>query len=186
LTTNIFPFNFGGVLEYDDAAPGVQFALSNIAPTMTVPARLAGIGLPGAPIIGAGGERLRPGDVFAPGYTEAAVAEAEKLLAPVGLIQSTVAPRSSLIFDAYRLATGQPLPTAEQRGEGEQYAVTPRGATGLGLPQSVFDAFTRSFGLNVVRTPVRGPVAERRINDEQARLEEEARKRYRESLGLDY
>ena len=186
LTTNIFPFNFGGVLEYDEGAPGVQFALSNIAPTMTVPARLAGIGLPGAPIIGAGGERLRPGDVFAPGYTEAAVAEAEKLLAPVGLIQSTVAPRSSLIFDAYRLATGQPLPTAEQRGEGEQYAVTPRGATGLGLPQSVFDAFTRSFGLNVVRTPVRGPVAERRINDEQARLEEEARKRYRESLGLDY
>jgi hypothetical protein len=46
--------------------------------------------------------------------------------------------------------------------------------------------FMRSFGLSVVRTPVRGPVAERRIIDEQARLAEEARKRYRESLGLDY
>ena len=186
LTTNIFPFNFGGALEYDEGAPGVQFALSNIAPTITVPARLAGIGVPGAPIIGAGGERLRPGDVFAPGYAEAAVSEAEKLIAPLGLAQSTLAPRSSLVFDAYRLATGQPLPTAQQRGEGEEYAVTPRGAAGLGLPQSVLDMFMRSFGLSVVRTPVRGPVAERRIIDEQARLEEEARKRYRESLGLDY
>lgn len=186
LATNIFPFNFGGALEYDEGAPGVQFALSNIAPTITVPARLAGIGIPGAPIIGAGGERLRPGDVFAPGYAEAGVAEAEKLLAPLGLAQSTLAPRSSLIFNAYRLASGQPLPRAEQRGEGEQYAVTPRGAAGLGLPQSVLDMFMRSFGLSVVRTPVRGPVAERRIIDEQARLAEEARKRYRESLGLDY
>lgn len=186
LATNIFPFNFGGVLEYDEGAPGVQFALSNIAPTITVPARLAGIGVPGAPIIGAGGERLKPGDVFAPGYAEAAVSEAEKLFAPLGLAQSTLAPRSSLTFDAYRLATGQPLPEAQQRGEGEQYAVTPRGAAGVGLPQSVLDMFMRSFGLNVVRTPVRGPVAERRIRDEQARLEEEARKRYRESLGLNY
>jgi exoenzyme T len=186
LTTNIFPFNFGGALEYDEGAPGVQFALSNIAPTLTVPARLAGIGIPGAPIIGAGGERLNPGDVFAPGYGEAAVAEAEKLFAPLGLVQSTIAPRSSLAFDAYRFATGQPLPEAQQRGEGEQYAVTPRGIGGLGLSRSVLDAFTRSFGVNIVRTPVRGPVAERRITDEQARLEEEARKRYRESLGLDY
>ncbi len=186
LTTNIFPFNFGGALEYDEGAPGVQFALSNIAPTLTVPARLAGIGIPGAPIIGAGGERLNPGDVFAPGYGEAAVAEAEKLFAPFGLVQSTIAPRSSLAFDAYRFATGQPLPEAQQRGEGEQYAVTPRGIGGLGLSRSVLDAFTRSFGVNIVRTPVRGPVAERRITDEQARLEEEARKRYRESLGLDY
>ena len=186
LTTNIFPFNFGGALEYDEGAPGVQFALSNIAPTLTVPARLAGIGIPGAPIIGAGGERLKPGDVFAPGYAEAAVAEAEKLFAPLGLVQSTIAPRSSLAFDAYRFATGQPLPEAQQRGEGEQYAVTPRGIGGLGLSRSVLDAFTRSFGVNIVRTPVRGPVAERRITDEQARLEEEARKRYRESLGLDY
>ena len=186
LATNIFPFNFGGALEYDEGAPGVQFALSNIAPTITVPARLAGIGIPGAPVIGAGGERLKPGDVFAPGYAEAAVSEAEKLFAPLGLAQSTLAPRSSLIFDAYRLAAGQPLPEAQQRGEGEQYAVTPRGAAGLGLPQSVLDMFMRSFGLSVVRTPVRGPVAERRIRDEQARLEEEARKRYRESLGLDY
>ena len=186
LTTNIFPFNFGGALEYDEGAPGVQFALSNIAPTLTIPARLAGIGIPGAPIIGAGGERLKPGDVFAPGYAEAAVAEAEKLFAPLGLVQSTIAPRSSLAFDAYRFATGQPLPEAQQRGEGEQYAVTPRGIGGLGLSRSVLDAFTRSFGVNIVRTPVRGPVAERRITDEQARLEEEARKRYRESLGLDY
>jgi hypothetical protein len=101
-------------------------------------------------------------------------------------VQSTIAPRSSLAFDAYRFATGQPLPEAQQRGEGEQYAVTPRGIGGLGLSRSVLDAFTRSFGVNIVRTPVRGPVAERRITDEQARLEEEARKRYRESLGLDY
>ena len=186
LTSNIYPFNFGGALEYDEAAPGVQFALSSIAPTITLPARLAGIGVPGAPIIGAGGERLRPGDVFAPGYAEAAVSEAEKLFAPLGLIQSTVAPRSSLAFDAYRLATGQPLPEAQQRGEGEQYAVTPRGFSGLGLPQSVLEMFMRSFGLGIARTPVRGPVADRRILSEQDRLEEEARKRYRESLGLDY
>ena len=186
LTSNIYPFNFGGALEFEEGAPGTQFALSSLAPTITLPARLAGIGIPGAPIIGASGERLKPGDVFAPGYAEAAVAETEKLFAPLGLLQSAIAPRSSVAFDAYRLATGQPLPEAQPRGEGSQYAVTPRGYAGLGLPQSVLELAARSFGLGVARVPISGPVYDRRIRSQESLLQDEARKRYRESLGLDY
>jgi len=186
LTTNIFPFTFGGVFEYEEGAPGVQFATGNIAPTLTVPARLVGIGIPGAPIIGSEGERLKEGDIFAPGYGEAAVSELERLIAPVGLAQRAVAPRTSLIFDAYRAATDQDIPSSQPQGQGEQYAVTPRGAEDLGLGTAAWEGLLRGFGLSINRIPVRGPVAERRLRDEEARLEEEARKRYRESLGLDY
>ena len=186
LGTNIFPFDFSGALEFDEGAPGVQFVTGSASPVLTVPARLAGIGIPGAPIIGAEGERLKGGDVFAPGYAEAAVSEAERLVAPLGLLQSVISPRTSVAFNIGRAITDRPIPESQPRGEGTQYAVTPRGFAGLDATDASLESIARMFGLGFSRVPVRGPVAERRIGSERDRQYEDALARYRESIGLDY
>ena len=180
LMTNIFPLNFGGVLESEEGAPGVQFATASMAPTLTVPLRLLGIGLPGAPVISSEGERLAGGDVFAPGYLEAGASELERLVAPVGLVQSALSPRSSLTFNIARKITGKPLPEVQPRGEGTQYAVTPRGFSELGAPLASGEALLRAFGIGIARTPVRGPVAKRRLRGERDRAREEQRERIKE------
>jgi len=181
ITTNIFPLNFGSVGEFDEGAPGVQFATSSVAPTLTVPLRLLGIGIPGAPVIGTEGERLKGGDVFAPGYAEAAASEFERLVAPVGLLQSAISPRSSIAFNIGRKISGDPIPEVEPRGMGTQYAVTPRGFSELGAPLAAGEGLLRAFGIGIARTPVRGPVAKRLIRGERERQSEEQRERVRES-----
>lgn len=179
--TNIFPFDFSGALEFDEGAPGVQFVTGSASPVLTVPARLLGIGIPGAPIIGAEGERLKGGDVFAPGYAEAAVSEAERLVAPLGLLQSVISPRTSVAFNIGRAITDRPIPESQPRGEGTQYAVTPRGFAGLDATDASLESIARMFGLGFSRVPIRGPVAKRRLRGERERQSEEQRERVRES-----
>lgn len=182
LTTNIFPFTFGSVGESDEAFPGVEFALSSIAPTYTVPFRLATGSLPGAPLIGPNGERLNAGDWATPEYAEAAASELERLIAPIGLAQRTMTPRTSAIFNAYRAATGQGLPVQGQRNEGPAYAVTPRGVSGLGTARGLLEGAGRVFGFNVERTPVRGPVAQRRLIGKEKARQQESIDRYKEKM----
>lgn len=182
-STNIFPFTFGETLsgiefdERDKSVPGVQFAAGLIAPTYTLPLRAAGVGIPGLPLIGPEG-----GDVgfSEPGYGEAVASEAERLIAPIGLIQRAVSPRTSLFANIYRGLTGGDVPTQQPFGKGEEYAVTPRGFAGLGVQQALEDAALRAFGVTRERIPVRGPVAERRLRDRERRARQTALDRYRE------
>jgi hypothetical protein len=184
IKTNIYPFTFGGFADQGEGAPGVQFALSNVSPVLTLPARLAGIGIPGAPIIGANGQQLTPGDIQQPGYAEAAASELERAIAPLGVLQSALAPRTSLAFDVARLASGNQIPQPEQRGLGTGYAVTPRGANSLlGPSEAILEGAARAFGLSFVRNPIQGPVAQRRLTYQEEQARQTALDNYRRSKG---
>lgn len=178
LSTNIFPFTFAGVLEAEEGAPGVSFFASNVAPVVTTPLRIAGFGVPGQPLITPQGEQLREG-FFSGATSEVALSELERLIAPVGLLQRYFTPRGSLLLGAGRLATGREVPQAEPRGQGLQYAVTPRGFAGLGL-QAAPELLARAFGGTIERIPIEGPVARRRLRDFEKRERQNVLEKYRE------
>ena len=178
LSTNIFPFTFAGVLEAEEGAPGASFIASNIAPVVTTPLRIAGFGIPGQPLLTPEGQRLR-GDFFSADTGEVALSEAERLIAPIGLLQRYLTPRGSLLLGAGRLATGRDIPQAEPQGEGAKYAVTPRGFAGLGL-QAAPELLARAFGGTVERVPVQGPVARRRLKELEERERQRVLERYKE------
>lgn len=178
LSTNIFPFTFAGVLEAEEGAPGASFLASNIAPVVTTPLRIAGFGIPGQPLLTPEGQRLR-GDFFSADTGEVALSEAERLIAPIGLLQRYLTPRGSLLLGAGRLATGRDIPQAQPQGEGLSYAVTPRGFAGLGM-QALPELAARAFGGTIERIPVEGPVARRRLKDLEERERQRVLERYKE------
>ena len=178
LSTNIFPFTFAGVLEAEEGAPGASFLASNVAPVVTTPLRIAGFGIPGQPLLTPEGQRLR-GDFFSADTGEVALSEAERLIAPIGLLQRYLTPRGSLLLGAGRLATGRDIPQAEPRGEGAAYAVTPRGFAGLGL-QALPELAARAFGGTIERVPVQGPVARQRLKAREEQERQRVLERYRE------
>lgn len=179
LSTNIFPFTFGGVFEAQEGAPGLGFVASNVAPVITSPLRVAGIGIPGQPLIGPEGRRVSD-DFFSAERGEVALSEAERLFAPAGLAQRYLTPRGSLLLGAGRVATGREIPQAQPRGKGPAYAVTPRGFSGVDRKTAALEALARAFGITIERIPVSGPVARRRLREAEEREERRVLERYKE------
>jgi hypothetical protein len=129
-------------------------------------------------MLDASGERIP--SILAPGGIQAATAQLERAIAPLGLLQRTLSPSGSVIFSA-----AQGFPEVQQRRPGEDYALTPRGVPGLGGLRGVAESALGGLaGISVIRTPVAGPVKKRQIKGrEKSKLQDlkDAAKKEREA-----
>jgi hypothetical protein len=168
LRTGLLPFSgFGGIGAGESSAPLVDYAFASTTPLLTTPAVVLGLTGDFRPLLSPSGERIP--NVLAPGGFNAATAQLERAIAPLGLAQRTLSPSGSLIFSA-----AQGFPETEQKRPGDEYALTPRGIPGLGglrgIGESALGGLT---GLSIVRTPVAGPVKRRQIKGrEKSKMQE--------------
>ena len=168
LRTGLLPFSgFGGIGAGESSAPLADYVFASTTPLITTPAVLAGVTGDFRPMLSASGERIP--NVLAPGGPEAALAQLERTIAPLGLLQRTFSPSGSLFASA-----AQGFPEVEQKRPGDEYALTPRGIPGLGglrgIGESALGGLT---GISVVRTPVEGPVKRRQIKGrEKSKMQE--------------
>ena len=167
LRTGLLPFSgFGGIGAGESSAPLADYVFASTTPLLTVPAVVTGVTGDFRPLLDPSGERIP--NVLAPGGWNAATAQLERAIAPLGLAQRTFSPSGSLIFSA-----AQGFPETEQRRPGEAYALTPRGFPGLGARGLAESALGGLTGLSIVRTPVEGDVKRRQIRGrEKSKMQE--------------
>ena len=178
LRTGLLPFSgFGGIGAGESSAPLVDYIFASTTPLITAPAVVSGITGDFRPMLSASGERIP--NLLAPGGIEAAMAQLERTIAPLGFLQRTFSPSGSLFASA-----AQGFPEVEQRRPGDDYALTPRGFPGLGARGLAESALGGLTGLSIIRTPVAGPVKRRQIKGrEKSQLQEfkDAKKKEREA-----
>ena len=169
LRSGLLPFSgFGGIGAGESSAPLVEYVFASTTPLITTPAVLAGLTGDFRPMLSANGERIP--NVLAPGGFEAAAAQLERIIAPLGLFQRTLSPSGSLFASAAR-----GFPEVEQKRPGDDYAITPRGIPGLGGLRGAAEATLGGLtGLSIVRTPVgSGPVKRRQTKGrEKSKMQE--------------
>jgi len=168
LRSGLLPFSgFGGIGAGESSAPFVDYAFASTSPLITTPAVLSGVTGDFRPMLSASGERIP--NVLAPGGIEAAMAQLERTIAPLGFLQRTFSPSGSLFASAAR-----GFPDVQQRKPGEEYAITPRGVPGLGGLRGLGEAAVGGLtGISVIRTPVAGPVKKRQIKGrEKSKMQE--------------
>jgi len=177
--TGLMPFSaFGSFGGSDDAAPFADYAFSSTSPLYTLPFVLTGVTGDFRPLLSPNGERIP--NVLAPGGFEAATAQLERAIAPLGLAQRTLSPSGSFLFSAPR-----GFPEVEQRRPGDEYEITPRGIPGLGgLRGAAESALGGLTGISIIRTPVDGPAKRRIVKArEKSKIQEfkDAKKKEREA-----
>ena len=168
LRTGLLPFSgFGGIGAGESSAPLADYVFASTNPIFTTIPVVTGMTGDFRPLLSPSGERIP--NVLAPGGFNAATAQLERAIAPLGLLQRTLSPSGSLIFSA-----AQGFPETEQKRPGDDYALTPRGIPGLGglrgIGESALGGLT---GISIVRTPVEGPVKRRQIKGrEKSKMQE--------------
>lgn len=168
LRSGVGPFSgFGGIGGAESSAPLVDYIYSSTTPLITAPATALGLTGDFRPMLNASGERIP--NILAPGGIEAATAQLERAIAPLGLIQRTLSPSGSVLFSA-----AQGFPEVQQRRPGAGYAITPKGVPGLGGLRGLGEAALGGLaGISVIRTPVAGPVKIRQIKGrEKSKLQD--------------
>ena len=179
LRSGLGPFSgFGGIGGAEGSSPLADYIFSSASPLITAPLVVSGITGDFRPMLDASGERIP--NILAPGGIQAATAQLERAIAPLGLLQRTLSPSGSVLFSA-----AQGFPEVQQRKPGEAYALTPRGVPGLGgFRGAAESALGGLAGISVIRTPVAGPVKSRQIKGrEKSKLQDlkDAAKKEREA-----
>jgi len=158
LRSGVLPFSgFGGIGAGESSAPLVDYIFSSTTPLITAPLVASGVTGDFRPMLSANGERIP--NILAPGGIEASMAQLERSIAPLALLQRTLSPSGSVLYSA-----AQGFPEVQQKKPGEDYALTPRGVPGLGGFRGIAEAALGGLtGISVIRTPVSGPVKRRQI-----------------------
>ncbi len=132
---------------------------SAVTPVASVPLKIIGSGLAGQKIRDYQGQAVNVNDYGTLRGAEAVLASTEKLIAPLGLLQSSISPNTSVTIDMFRALTGNPIPVASSAGGATGfYAQTPRGSA-LGLPMAIGSGIASSLGFPISRVPTTTPSA---------------------------